>query len=424
MEKKAGDQDGAMPEDGKEDMATTLVWPTPYQNAGRTGRGAANGPTSETPKWTYQAGAESAAWSVLDADGNVLAGFKGKVVCIDPERGTAKWEFSTGGASATTCCTGDDGTVYFCAGSTVYALSPEGEMKWSYEMGATADEPCAHEDAIYTGSAGGVLVALDEDGNPKWEKQVTGDIRSPSIDRQGNLYCGGSSLTLYAFDAQGKELWVAKPAGDVSLGEGYYDWANTLDTPSIGADGTIYAGSMTGPLKGTGTMPGQLPGDLALGKLYAISPEGQVKWSYSYSAAGSGSPYLSIHSPSIGRDGTLYCGTSMWRVLAIDPQGRLVWEYNTGEGTTVCPSVYSPSIGLDGLLYVATTSGKMICINAQRQEQWRFDSGNPWLPSKNSNNMTPPPIGADGTLFSILAEVKVYAWPGRGSAGRGKPGGS
>lgn len=413
--KSEGEADVARQDGGKQEGAAMLTWPTPYQNPGRTGRGAAAGPRSESLKWTYEAGAETWAWSVLAADGNVLAGFGGKVVCLDAGKGTVVWEFSTGGTSVTTCGVGADGTVYVSAGSMVHALSGAGQQKWSYDVGARADEPCAGLDAVYVGSVGGRLVALDTDGRLKWEARVSGDVRSPSLDRQGNLYCGGSSFTLHAFDADGKKLWEAKPAGDAGLGAGLYEWANTLDVPSIGQDGTIYAGSMTGPVQGEGGIPVAPSGGLARGKLYAISPQGQLEWSYSYGGdAGSASEYLSIHSPSIARDGTLYCGTSIWRVLAIDPQGRLVWEYNTGEGQDVCPSVYSPSIGSDGLLYVATTSSKMICVNAQGQEQWRFDSGTPWLPSYRSNNMTPPPMGADGTLFSVTAEGKVYAWPGTG----------
>ncbi|NPV60888.1 MAG: PQQ-binding-like beta-propeller repeat protein [Actinobacteria bacterium] len=335
-------------------------------------------------------------------------GFKGKAACFDAASGAVVWEFSTGGASATTCGVDRDGTVYVSAGSKVYALSPEGEQRWSYDLGTTADMPCVGADAVYVGSAGGKLVALDKQGGLKWETTVPGYIRSPSLDREGNLYCVASPFTLYAFDSSGEKLWEAKPEGDLPPGEALYEWANTLDIPSIGADGTIYAGSMPGPLKGEGGIPVS-PGAAARGKLYAFSPDGRIKWSYSYEGS-IPSEYLLIHSPSIAKDGTLYCGTSIWRVLAISPAGKLVWECNTGEGSDVCPSVYSPSIDSAGMLYAATTSGKMICINAQGQEQWRYDSGMPWLPSHVSNNMTPPPIGADGTLFSVMASGKLLAW--------------
>ncbi len=412
---KSGDSPGEAGRGGesKEGMAA-LVWPTPYQNPGRTGRGSAAGPRSSSLKWTYDGGAQSGSWAVLAADGSVLAGFRGKVVCLSAQEGTVKWEFRTGSETPTTCGVGNGGEIYFSAGSKVYALSSGGEQRWTFDLGSTADEPCAGAGAVYVGSTGGKLVALDEKGEVRWEAQVSGEIRSPSLDRQGNLYCAGSSFTLYAFGPDGNKLWENKAAGGMTLGEGLYEWANTLDTPSIAQDGTIYAGSMTGPLKGDGGMPQMPPGDLAAGKLYAFTPQGELKWSYAYPGGSGG--YFSIHSPSIAQDGTLYCGTSLWRVLALNPQGQLLWEYNTGEGQDVCPSVYSPSIGKDGLLYAATTSGKMICIDAGGREQWRYDSGKPWLGTySSSNNMTPPPLDAEGNLFSVLAEGKVLAWPGAGA---------
>jgi outer membrane protein assembly factor BamB/predicted small secreted protein len=408
----AGEQGKA--DNGGKDGRAALAWPTPYQNAGRIGRSGSAGPQSSDLKWTYEAGAQSKSWAVLAADGSVLAGFTGKLVCLDASSGAVKWEFSTGSETPTTCGVGADGSIFFGAGNKLFCLTAQGSQRWAYDLGTAPDEPTVAKDSVYVGSTGGKLAALDLEGRLKWETQVGGDIRSPSLDRQGNLYCGASSFTLYAFDAGGKKLWEVRAAGDAVLGESLYDWGNTLDTPSIGPDGTIYAGSMTGPLKGSGGAPELPSGELAQGKLYAISPQGQVKWSYAYPGSGGSGYYSIIHSPSIGQDSTLYCGTSLNRVLALNPQGQLIWEYNTGEGSGVCPSVFSPSIGRDGLLYAATTSSKMICIDAQGKEKWRFDSGSPWLPDRNSNTMTPPPLGEDGTLFSVLAQGKVCAWPGKG----------
>ncbi|MBN2027643.1 MAG: PQQ-like beta-propeller repeat protein [Actinobacteria bacterium] len=404
---------GDQTQDGDNGKVALLTWPTIYRDARHTGRSASSGPSSADIKWTCDAGSDTWSWAVLGRDGDVICGFMGKVASVDAESGGIKWEFSTGGERATSCCIAGDGTVYTSAGSNIYALTPEGSQKWSYDVGGEADEPAVDLDGtVYAGSVGGRLVALSGDGALKWDAQVSGDIRTPTISRDA-LYCGASPLVLYAFDKEGVALWEARPEGDLPVYEGMTEWANTLDYASIGDDGTIYVGSF--PYPGI-TATGQMIADYAIptmGRLYAISPQGQLRWKYE--CPYQDCTYFNIHTPSIGRDGTLYAGTSHWRVLAIDPDGNLIWEFNTGEGQSVCPSVFSPSIAKDGLLYAATTSGKMFCLNPDGTEKWRYDSGTPWLADKSrSNNLTPPPLGEDGTLFTVQADGKVYAFKAAG----------
>ena len=397
--------DGDVQEDGE--VTTRLKWPTTYRDLRRTGRCDNDGPSTNDVKWTYEAGAQTRSWSVLDMDGNVLAGFEGKLVNVDPENGSLNWDFSTAGNQATTPNVAEDGTICFSAGGSVYALTPEGEEIWSYDVGGEADGPTVGSDGtVFVGSDSGRLVALSSDGELQWDYDAGGDIRSPSIDDDGNLYCGAQPLVLYALDKEGNELWEFRPEGELAIYEDMWAYTNSLDVPSIGDDGTIYAGSHASPGITTGGqfIEGYTGPEQA--KVYAVTPQGQKIWEYAHPQGPS-----TIYTPSIGHDGTLYSGTSIWRVLALDPDGSLIWEFNIGEDQTVCPTVYSPSIGTDGLLYSATTCAKMFCITPQGTEQWRYEAGEPWLPGMGgSNNLTPPPIGTDGTLFSVLAEGKIFAW--------------
>lgn len=408
--KEATEGSGAADGTGGGKQQALLTWPTVYRDARRTGRGAGAGPDTADVLWTYNAGSESDAWAVLGKEDEILCGFHGKVVSIDAQSGAALWEFSTAGESATACCVAEDGTIYFGAGTRIHALTPEGSEKWSYELGYKADEPVADLDGtVYAGSVGGKLVALNPDGTLKWEAKVEGDIRTPAIGKDA-LYCGASPFVLYAYDKKGYKLWECRPEGEIPLYGGLYEWANSLDRAAIGDDGTIYVGSL--PYPGYTTAGQAIPGYAvpAMGKLYAVSPQGQVLWKYQPQI--SGTSYLSVFTPSIGRDGTLYAGTSYWRVLAVDSHGRLLWEFNVDRGERVCPSVYSPSIGRDGLLYAATSGGKMFCINPDGTEKWSYDSGSPWLANMRSNGLTPPPLGKDGTLFTVKADGRVYAFRG------------
>jgi len=75
---------------------------------------------------------------------------------------------------------------------------------------------------------------------------VPGNICTPTAAKDA-LYCGASPLVLYAFDKEDNKLWEVRPEGDLPLYEGLSDWANTLDYPSIGDDGTLYVGSFPYP---------------------------------------------------------------------------------------------------------------------------------------------------------------------------------
>ncbi len=352
-------------------------------------------------------GAVAAMKKGLDGAASYIA--EGKAVALNPATGTAVWEFATGGAAVETPCVGDDGTVYLGVGTRVYALKADGTEKWSFDLGSKADGPSVGpDDNIYAGSVGGKIVALSPSGALEWEASVPGSIRSPSFDKKGNLLCSAATLCMYAFDSKGRKLWEFKPEGDLPVYPGLFDWANTLDTPSVGSDGTIYAGSYHSPNMTTSAT--QIP-DYAVSpqaKVYGISSGGVKKWEF-VSTYECGS---TLHTPSIGADGTLYAGTSCWRVIALNPaNGTLKWEFNTGEGQGVCPSIWSPSIGKDGLLYAATTSAKIFCITPEGTEKWRYQGPEPWLPNYGgSNGFTPQPINEDGVMFSVLCEGKVFAF--------------
>lgn len=401
---------GAGTKEENEDTITgaKLVWPTEYKDNCRTGRSDYEGPQTPNVKWICDAGLPTRSWAVIGKNGSVISGFEGKVISVDFDDGTVLWEYSTESLQASTCRIAEDGTIYLSAGNKVHALTAEGKEKWSYDLRSEADEPALGSDGtIYVGSSGGRLVALSDEGELMWDFSISGNIHSPSIDESRNLYCGASPWALYALDGEGQKKWVSKPEGDLPLYEGTYTWGNCLDIPSIGDDGTIYAGSQLAP--GINYETGQPIPNYSFverSKLYAISPQGQKKWEYTHPEA-----KWTIKTPSISHEGTLYAGTDCWRVIALTPDGSVVWEFNTGEGATVCPTVYSPTIDKDGLLYAATTSGKIFCITPEGQEKWRFVAENSWLPGwRGSNNFTPPPINEDGTLFSNLAQGRIYAF--------------
>ena len=369
-----------------------LAWPTRFHDGGRAGLSPFDGTDSNTQKWVHDAGApiSTMACAVIGKDGSVIAGFDGKVVAVDPGSGTAVWEYPTG-AATTSCTVADDGAIYTGAGNVVHALDPAGAAKWTFDVGSVVEPPSPGSDGtVYAGSAGGRLVALSPDGALKWEFQGEGNLHSPAVDAGGNLYCGGAPYVLYALDKDGNKKWEFKVPVEMATFTDLPPWTNALEEPSIGSDGTLYSGAMKWGM------------DQIAGMVYAVSPEGALKWEHT------GGEY-SIHSPTIGSDGTLYAGTTAMKFVALNPaDGSLKWEFMCGDGISTCPYVMSPTIGKNGLLYASTSEARIHCADIAGNEKWQFQVDAP-APGGSPHNFMPPAIDSGGTIYATISLGRIYA---------------
>jgi outer membrane protein assembly factor BamB len=148
---------------------------------------------------------------------------------------------------------GGDGAVYFGterSGETnwVYALNPEGTLRWRFEVlgGRTLrSSPAIGSDGtIYIGTKSGsttkaLLLAINPDGTRKWDYSldVVGDdiYCSPAVGADGLIYFGAESRFLYALKPDGTLAWK-------------YDTGNGINwtSPAIATNGTIYVGNNHG----------------------------------------------------------------------------------------------------------------------------------------------------------------------------------
>jgi PKD repeat protein len=100
-------------------------------------------------------------------------------------------------------------------------------------------------------------------------------------------------------------------------------WVEAGTSPTIGVDGTIYAG---------------------WSKLYAVNPDGSVKWMYDTGG------YIQGSTPCTSADGTIYFGTRVniiyGYLVALNPNGTELWKTFIGE----CES--APAIAEDGTIYI------------------------------------------------------------------------
>nr|WP_319372975.1 leucine-rich repeat protein [uncultured Methanobacterium sp.] len=340
-------------------------WPKFGGDINNTGLSDYVGPQNNIILWSYTTGASiSYAGPSIASDGTIYIGSgDGNVYALNPN-GTVKWTYHTGSAIYGSPAIGTDGTIYVGSlDNNVYALNPDGTLKWNYTTGAAIyGSPAIGADGtIYVGSYDKKLYALSPDGKFKWS-YTTGNYiyyATPAIATDGTIYIGSYDGKLYALSPSGKFKWSYTTGGRI------------YGSPAIGADGTIYVGSYDK-------------------KLYALNPDGSFKWNYTTGS------YI-YGSPAIGADGTIYIGSRDSKIYALSPDGKFKWSYTTGSW------IYGhPAIGADGIIYIGSRDNNVYALNPDGTVKWNYTTGGYIYGS--------PAIGADGTLYIGSYDGKLYAF--------------
>ncbi len=332
------------------------------------------------------------------------------------------WQFSTNADITTSPAIAPDGTIYFGSVSPdrrLYALAPDGTMKWSYTAGGGLDigsVAIAGDGTIYQGSFDGKVVALTPQGTVKWTRDLgtnNGVATRPALAADGTIYIHADDGFLYALNpADGTTKWrfnvnaratfasaVVAPDGTIYQGsddqglyaitpEGALKWrfnagSDSYSTPALDAAGNIYYATYTTP------------------KLISIAPDGTQRWSYAgMTAASSGSPSLSADGTSV------YMGGGDRRLHAVDTAtGAARWTYATGSFILAC----TPAVDSTGVIYIGSYDGKLYAITSGGALKRTWDTA---LPIRSS----PAIFGT--TLYVGSRDAKMYAFNiGASSAG-------
>jgi outer membrane protein assembly factor BamB len=318
--------------------------------------------------WSADVGENPKTTPAFDSTGRVYVGGTTQFYAFG-SAGLLQWTSQSGGAFVCNPVLAADGTIYApCQDSTLYALNPDGTLKWLFlGTGSTWGSSAVAGNSTVLQAMGPTLYALSPGGVKLWEFTAGGNIDSgPAIDDTGRIYFGSDDMNLYALNPDGTQAWAYTTTGFASF-----------CSPAIGDDGTVYFG--------TGYVPVTYDID---GKLYAINPDGTLKWVYQ-----AGGPIWS--SPAIAADGTVIFGSVDYLVYAINADGSQKWTYATDDVVQG-----SAALAADGTIYIGDTSGNQFALNPDGSLKWKNALG----------GASTPCVGADGTVYVIgFAEKAISA---------------
>lgn len=301
--------------------------------------------------------------------------------------GKINWEFVAAGATygAGPAVAKNGSIIFGCedADGSVYAVSPNGTVRWTAKMGSTvkAAPAVTSDGVVYALCDGGKLSAFDlESGAEKWTAQQSGNSGGLAVDKDGTIYMGTSD-GVWAYDAAGNMKWkssevlkVTARGGNVVIGNDY-----------------VYV-----------AMAGKA-GVAAVNK-----GDGSVAWKYA-------TTYGDCYNPVVDNDGTVYFNEKAGGLYAVKKDGSLKWSY-----TEVLNYTFSGfALGADGKAYISqyATPFNLIAINSIGTAEVITTIG--------AQTMSPVTIGPDrrvyfgknGSIGCFDASVSLAnaVWPCRGS---------
>ncbi len=307
-------------------------------------------------------GCEVSSSPAIAANGTIFVGSDDGRLYLGSTNGITTQTFNAGASVFTSPALGPDGTVYFGTDEEVsitntgfFALTNDA-LKWFF---TPYDDP-----------------VLDPGGSNN-----RGNVESsPAIGGDGTLYFTAEGSRFHALSTNGNLQWFVPLQGH----------AEPDPSPAIGADGTIYITAGNGPF------------------LYALHPDGCMKWVFDASAPPVNLSGGFMTPPALGPDGTAYLTVRSFSgfstALAVDTNGALKWFVEFTNGDDSAQVVSTPAVAADGTVYVGTLDHNLYAITNSGTNagiKWAYQTGGAIVSS--------PVIGENGTVYVGSEDGFLYA---------------
>lgn len=336
----------------------------------------------------------------------------------DPNAPHLGWKFSSERAIFANLTLGPDGTIYASSNQGIYAISPEGNLKWHATYGSVAYTAMGSDGVLYAAEMHGIIFGVSPDGTVSWKPGygLIGFHAPPAIGRGGMILYANTTSDLYAFE-QGSTTaaWSQSTFREGMIGNNSPlpgsagVGANSDVSPVVYSDDSITLprqhwlhllnadGSVAWTLEVT---PHSL-GPAALGQdgsaytgdgnsLYAVDHSGSLSWTFEADEG------CCFGSPVVDSDGIVYFTAGRY-VYAVDRYGKLKWQVQPKHVMRT-----SPTLAADGSIYIASDDG-LSALNPDGSEKWNLST-----PGAGSS----PALGADGTAYYVCGMIWVCAVQG------------
>ncbi|GBF35539.1 cell surface protein [Desulfocucumis palustris] len=331
---------------------------------------------------------------LLVSPGGLLCVPSGNKLFMVDANGKKVLEFSCpGGSKDSRPVLGGNGSVFLPGDNSVQEIKPNGNMGWNFKVQgvnkATSIISSGPPGLLYL-PLPSALYAIDEQGNYKWKTAWDStEINRPWADTKREIIaCAAGADYLYVVYGEKKSGYTLAAA----TSEGEIKWRYRLGTiKSAGLtalpDGSLYVSSNPGKI------------DLRTkGKVYLFEKDGKGKPKWIFSA-----PFEELTAPTVSEHGNIYFraaeylyavdmdnGKEVWRqklleaktppvvdetkrriylgtdderLLALNPQNRLIWDLKL-EGKVVG----RPRVAAGGVLYVVTDKGNLYKIKDEEPD--------------------------------------------------------
>jgi len=260
------------------------------------------------------------------------------------------------------------------------------------------------------------LMAFLSNGTLKWKLPLPGSAYNPAIDSNGTIYISALVSTIADNRDTNKysTVYAVNPDGTVK-------WTFSTDagiwgavTLAIGNDNTIYFTVAEVNIHSPSVEFYNLNTTL-----YALNSDGTVKWTYN-----SGQNSHINSSPVIAEDGTIYFPASNI-LYAMNSDGTLKWTFK-GDPDYIGDSIYenyigiTPSIGADGTIYFGNRCYNFYALNPDGTLKWKHDTQNYIYGGGFGFLNSSPVIMPDGTINCFSSNELLTFNPGGSSYNRNR----
>ena len=350
-----------------------------------------DGPTNNLTRWASDITSSGSA--VIDNRGHIYIGSDdGYLYCLN-NQGLVIWRYGTTSKIISTPTIGVDGNIYFSnwMNSTVYCISPKGQLLWKYVLGdynTGSSIKIANEGSVYAITSSDVssnIYSL-KNGSLIWNCSIPLISGStPAIGLDGTIY----------LVSENHEFVAVNPDGTLKFKQNlimYYDTEDYLKeskvSVSIDEEGIIYVINQPHYRSNQEDM-------IVNNYLRAYYPNGSVKW-------GSGWNQLFVSGTPTYYKGILYLSSEDKLVAVNASNGVVLWSQKINSASY---SASSPLISGDETIYLSHDN-MVYAFNLDGEQLWNYT-----LTGKygNPSSFSSPTLSNDGTLI-VTTNQGIYAF--------------